>query len=212
MQTPICWFGAPRGQGRYNSAGRMSTLHDKAVPAVFVDRDGTLIHDADYCSDPNQVQLINGVPAALRKLKDNGYKIIVITNQSGLGRGFFTLDQYRSVEAEVLRQVGSDLIDATYFCPDVPGKPSKCRKPAPGMVLQAAREHRVDLVRSFLIGDKEIDAECAHNAGVRAIRVRTGFDRATDGSCADWVAEDLPAAAEIILSTNTSASEFKPTS
>jgi D-glycero-D-manno-heptose 1,7-bisphosphate phosphatase len=167
--------------------------------AVFVDRDGTLIHDADYCSDPKQVQPIDGVPGALRKLKDHGYKIIVITNQSGIGRGFFTVDQYRAVEAEVSRQIGPELIDATYFCPDVPGQPSKCRKPAPGMVQQAAREHRIDLSRSFLIGDKEIDAECAHNAGVRSIRVRTGFDKMTDGSSADWVAEDVPAAAEIIL-------------
>jgi D-glycero-D-manno-heptose 1,7-bisphosphate phosphatase len=71
------------------------------------------------------------------------------------------------------------------------------------MVLQAARDHDVDLARSFLIGDKEIDAECAHNAGVRAIRVRTGFDKMTDGSSADWVAEDLPAAAKIILNEAT---------
>jgi len=168
-------------------------------PAVFIDRDGTIMHDADYCSDPKQVQVFDGAAAGLRRLKNSGYKIIVITNQSGIGRGFFTEKQYRAVETEVLRQLGDDLIDATYFCPDAPGKPSKCRKPAPGMVLQAAQEHDVDLSRSFLIGDKEIDAECAHNAGVRAIRVRTGFDKMTDGSRADWVAEDLAAAAEIII-------------
>jgi len=168
-------------------------------PAVFVDRDGTIMHDADYCSRSDQVRVFDGAAAALRRLKNAGYKIIVITNQSGLGRGFFTEQDYRAVEAEVRRQLGNGLIDATYFCPDVPGQPSQCRKPAPGMVLQAAREQDVDLSRSFLIGDKEIDAECAHNAGVRAIRVRTGFDKATDGSRAEWVAEDLPAAAEIIL-------------
>ena len=168
-------------------------------PAVFVDRDGTVMRDADYCSDPEQVQVFDGAAAALHRLKNAGYKIIVITNQSGIGRGFFTEEQYRAVEAEVSRQVENNLIDATYFCPDSPGQPSKCRKPAPGMVLEAAHDHDVDLGRSFLIGDKEIDAECAHNAGVRAIRVRTGFDKMTDGSCADWVAEDLPAAAEIII-------------
>jgi D-glycero-D-manno-heptose 1,7-bisphosphate phosphatase len=168
-------------------------------PAVFVDRDGTIMHDADYCSRSDQVRVFDGAAAALHRLKDAGYKIIVITNQSGLGRGFFTEQDYRAVEAEVRRQLGNGLIDATYFCPDVPGQPSQCRKPAPGMVLQAAREQDVDLSRSFLIGDKEIDAECARNAGVRAIRVRTGFDKATDGSRAEWVAEDLPAAAEIIL-------------
>jgi D-glycero-D-manno-heptose 1,7-bisphosphate phosphatase len=175
------------------------TSSEAKSPAVFVDRDGTIMHDADYCSDPKQVRVFPGVPDALRRLKRAGYKIIVITNQSGIGRGFFSVEQYHAVEAEVLRQLGDGLVDATYFCPDVPGEPSECRKPAPGMVLQAAREHDVDLARSFLVGDKEIDAECAHNAGVRAIRVRTGFDRATEGSCADWVAEDLPAAVDLIL-------------
>jgi len=177
------------------------TQNSAKSPAVFLDRDGTLMHDADYCSRPEQVQIFNQVPAVLRRLKKAGYKIIVITNQSGIGRGFFTEQEYRAVESEVSRQLGDGLIDATYFCPDVPGRPSECRKPAPGMVLQAAREHALDLRRSFLVGDKEIDAECAHNAGVRAIRVRTGFDKMTDGSCADWVAEDLPAAAEIILNS-----------
>jgi len=171
-------------------------------PAVFLDRDGTIMHDADYCSSPDQVQVFDGISDALQRLKRAGYKIIVITNQSGIGRGFFTEEQYRAVEAEVSRRLGNGLIDATYFCPDVPGQPSECRKPAPGMVLQAAREHNVDLSRSFLIGDKEVDAECAHNAGVRAIRVRTGFDKMTDGSCADWVARDVAAAAKIILNAS----------
>ena len=174
-------------------------MTNDSSPAVFVDRDGTLMEDADYCSDARQVHVFPGVPEALRRLKTKGYKIIVITNQSGLGRGFFTLDQYRAVEAETLRQVGEGLIDATYFCPDVPGKPSKCRKPSPAMILQAAHDHHVDLRRSVFVGDKEIDAECGHNAGVKAIRVRTGFDKMTDGSCADWVAEDLKHAADIIL-------------
>jgi D-glycero-D-manno-heptose 1,7-bisphosphate phosphatase len=172
---------------------------DEKSRAVFVDRDGTIMHDADYCSNPKQVDVFEGVPEALRRLKGKGYKLIIITNQSGIGRGFFTLDQYRAVETEVLRQLGPGLIDATYFCPDTPEQPSKCRKPAPGMILQAARDHYIDLACSFFIGDKEIDAECGRNAGVRTIRVRTGFDKMTDGSCADWVAEDLKNAADIVL-------------
>ena len=168
-------------------------------PAVFIDRDGTIMHDADYCSDPMQVHVFEGVREALRRLKRKGYKLIIITNQSGIGRGFFTLEQYRAVETEVWRQLGPGLIDATYFCPDTPEQPSKCRKPAPGMILQAARDHYIDLARSFFIGDKEIDVECGRNAGVRTIRVRTGFDKMTDGSCADWVAEDLKHAADIVL-------------
>ena len=134
-------------------------------------------------------------------MKSNGFKLIIITNQSGIGRGLFTLDQYRAVESEVLRQLGDGLIEATYFCPDVPGQHSTCRKPAPGMIIEATREHQIDLSRSFLIGDKKIDVECAHNAGVRAIQVRTGFQRDTTGSMADWDADDLPAAVEIILGT-----------
>jgi D-glycero-D-manno-heptose 1,7-bisphosphate phosphatase len=157
------------------------------------------MQDADYCSDPKQVQIFPGVPGALRRLKSQGFKLIVITNQSGIGRGLFTTEQYRAVEAEVLRQLGDGLIDATYFCPDVPGQHSSCRKPAPGMIVQATREHRIDLARSFFIGDKEIDAECGRNAGVRTIRVQTGFQRDPTSTIADWVAEGLVEAAKIIL-------------
>jgi len=157
------------------------------------------MEDCGYCSDPKNVRIFPGVPEALRRLKSRGFKLIIITNQSGIGRGLMTVEQYRAVEGEVLRQLGSDLIDATYFCPDVPGQNSSCRKPAPGMILQAQREHGIDLSRSFFIGDKEIDVECGRNAGVRTIRVQTGFQHDTIGSKADWVAKDLPAAAEIIL-------------
>ena len=167
--------------------------------AVFIDRDGTIIEDADYCSQPKQVKIFPGVPQALRRLKSNGFKLIVITNQSGIGRGFFTVDEYRSVESEVSRQLGHGLIAATYFCPDVPGQISSHRKPSPGMILQAKRDHQIDLTRSFFIGDKEIDVECGRNAGVRTIRVQTGFDRDIAGSAADWTAKDFSAAARIIL-------------
>src|SRR6266576_3615636 len=177
----------------------MTTSTETRVPAVFFDRDGTIMQDADYCSDPEQVQIFPGVPESLRCLKSNGFKLIIITNQSGIGRGFFTTEQYRAVEAEVLRQLGDGLIDATYFCPDVPGQHSSCRKPAPGMIVEATREHQIDLARSFLIGDKEIDAECGRNVGMRTIRVRTGFDRDAANSYADWIAVDLLEATKIIL-------------
>jgi D-glycero-D-manno-heptose 1,7-bisphosphate phosphatase len=167
--------------------------------AIFIDRDGTIIEDADYCSHPKQVKVFPGVPEALRHLKSKGFKVVVITNQSGIGRGFFTLDEYRSVESEVSRQLGHGLIDATYFCPDVPGQHSSHRKPSPEMILQAKHDHQIDLARSFFIGDKEIDVECGRNAGVRTIRVQTGFDRDVSASAADWVAKDLPAAAQLIL-------------
>ena len=176
-------------------------MTDPSSPAVFIDRDGTAIEDADYCSDPKQVKIFPGVPQALRRLKSKGFKVIIITNQSGIGRGLFTLDQYRAVEVEVLRQLGIGLIDATYFCPHLPGQHCSCRKPAPGMILEAIRECQIDLSRSFLVGDKEVDVECARNAGMRSIRVKTGPQPETSDSTADWVADDLPAAVEIILNT-----------
>ena len=174
-------------------------MTDALSAAVFVDRDGTIIEDRDYCSDPKDVKIFSGATEALRRLKSNGFKLIIITNQSGIGRGLFTLEQYRAVEAEVLRQLGNGLIDASYFCPDAPGQHCNCRKPATGMICAAAREYQLDLSRSFLVGDKETDVECGHNAGVRAIRVKTGPKRHVAGSQADWIAKDLSAAAQIIL-------------
>jgi histidinol-phosphate phosphatase family protein len=174
-------------------------VSDLLSPAVFIDRDGTLMKDCDYCSHPKGVQIFPGVVKALSRLKSRGFKLIIITNQSGIGRGLLTLDQYRAVEAEVLRQTGDGLIDATYFCPDAPGQHSNCRKPAPGMVVKAARDHQIDLSRSFFIGDKEIDVECAHNAGVRAIRVQTGSQQDMTKTMADWIAGDLSSAVGIIL-------------
>ena len=174
-------------------------MHDALSAAIFIDRDGTIMEDTDYCSHPEDVRIFPGMPEALRRLKSQGYKLIIITNQSGIGRELFTLEQYRAVESEVLRQLGDGLIDATYYCPDAPGQHSDCRKPAPGMVIKAARDHQIDLSRSFLIGDKEVDVECAHNAGVCAIRVRTGIQSDLTGSRADWVAEDVSAAVQILL-------------
>jgi D-glycero-D-manno-heptose 1,7-bisphosphate phosphatase len=174
-------------------------MADGKTPAVFFDRDGTIMHDVDYCSDPKDVHVFPFVADSLRKLKAHGSRLIMATNQSGIGRGYFTYEQYEAVHAEVLRQIGEPLLDATYVCPDPPGVDSQCRKPAPGMVLQGAREQNVDLSRSIFVGDKEVDVQCAHNAGIKAIRVRTGFETNTPDSAADWVAEDFAEATEIIL-------------
>src|SRR5437867_4790726 len=178
---------------------RTAKMTNALSPAVFFDRDGTIMEDCDYCSDPKDVKIFPGVREALLRLKSKGFKLIIITNQSGIGRGLFTVEQYRAVEGEVLRQLGDGLIDATYFCRDVPGQHFSCRMPAPGMIVEATREHQIDLIGSCLIGDKETDVECGHNAGVRTIRVKTGPQSDTTDSKADWIAEDLLAATEIIL-------------
>jgi D-glycero-D-manno-heptose 1,7-bisphosphate phosphatase len=172
---------------------------DKSSPAVFLDRDGTLMRDVDYCGDPKDVVVFEGVATALRKLKDRDYKLFVITNQSGIARGYFTEEEYLKVEREVLRQIGEDLIDATYMCPDKPNCGSKRRKPSPEMIFEAARDHQLDLARSFFIGDKESDMQCGRNAGVKTILVRTGYGKETDERLADFVARDLNDAGEMIL-------------
>lgn len=173
---------------------------NESVPAVFLDRDGTLMEEVNYCSDPARVSVFPGVPEALEQLKKRGFKLIVISNQAGIGRGYFTEEEYRAVEAEVARQVAPAVFDATYFCPDHPDHPTDRRKPAPGMILEAQREHNLDLSRSFFIGDKAIDMECGRNAGVRTVLVKTGYGAGElDRAGANWVADDFPSAAVTIL-------------
>lgn len=155
--------------------------------------------DVDYCGDPARVEVFPNAGGALRQLKQSGYKLIVVTNQSGIGRGYFSENDYLAVEREFLRQLGKDLIDATYYCADLPGMNSSRRKPAPGMIFEAQRDHHLDLARSFLIGDKTSDIECGRNAGVRTILVQTGYGAQETNSRADWITRDLAGAAEIIL-------------
>jgi D-glycero-D-manno-heptose 1,7-bisphosphate phosphatase len=174
-------------------------VSEQLSPAVFLDRDGTLMEDVDYCGDPKNVRVLDGVSTALKKLKDKGFKLIVITNQSGIARGYFTEKQYREVEHEVVRQTGDGLIDATYFCPHLPDAGCKCRKGSPEMVFHAAREHQVDLSRSYFIGDKRSDLECGRSAEVKTILVRTGYGKETDERLADLTARDLTEATDMIL-------------
>jgi D-glycero-D-manno-heptose 1,7-bisphosphate phosphatase len=180
----------------------MTGSSNESWPAVFLDRDGTLMRDVDYCGDPREVEVFPQAAAALRRLKQSGYKLIVITNQSGIGRGYFTEVEYRAVESEFLRQLGDGLIDASYHCPELPGSNSSRRKPGPGMIFEAQRDHRIDLRRSFLIGDKVSDIGCGRNAGVRTILVQTGYGAGETNCGADWIARDIADAAEIILTEN----------
>lgn len=156
------------------------------------------MEEVHYCGDPAKVKVYAGVPESLRKLKEAGFRTFVITNQSGIGRGLITEAQYRAVEREFLRQIGEGLLDASYFCPDVPGVSSTRRKPEPGMLLEAAADFGIDLAGSYLIGDKSADIECGRRAGVHSILVRTGYGE--DQACRpDFTASDVVQAVEIIL-------------
>ncbi|MEO8043654.1 MAG: HAD family hydrolase [Spartobacteria bacterium] len=170
-----------------------------SAPAVFLDRDGTLMREVNYCADPKQVEIFPGVPEALVRLRAAGYKLIVISNQAGIGRGYFTEDQYRLVEAEVARAVLPATFDGVYFCPDHPAHATERRKPGTGMLKEAQRDHHLDFARSFFIGDKALDVECGRNAGVRTILVKTGYGAKETHAAPDWIVEDFSEAAEIIL-------------
>lgn len=146
--------------------------------AVFLDRDGTLNAERNYLCDPAELELLPGVPEALRRLRTAGCRLVIVTNQSGIGRGYYTeADMHRVNQrlCEFLAPHGVGF-DRIYFAPEAPDQPSRGRKPSPQFLLDARDELGLDLGRSYMIGDKLIDLECGWNAGVRcSILVRTGY-------------------------------------
>ena len=168
--------------------------------AVFLDRDDTLMPDPGYCSDPALVRLFPGVPESLARLRAAGFKLVIVTNQSGIGRGLFGESEFWAVQTRLETLLGSDQIAATYFCPDHPDSATDRRKPAPGMLFEAARDLDLDLSASFLIGDKESDIEAGLNAGVRgAVWVNQGVSARFADRTDVWLAPDMVEAARIIL-------------
>lgn len=146
--------------------------------AVFLDRDGTLIAEKNYLHRPEDVEIFPGAGAALKRLAAAGFKLIVVTNQSGIGRGYFTLADAEQVNARVNAELARDGVhfEKTYIAPEAPGQPSRGRKPSPQFLLDARDEFGLDLAESFMVGDKLIDLECGWNAGVKkSILVRTGY-------------------------------------
>jgi D-glycero-D-manno-heptose 1,7-bisphosphate phosphatase len=166
--------------------------------AIFLDRDGTLMDEVNYCNDTTTVRAIPGAGEKLAKLREAGWLTVIITNQSGLSKGYITPEQYDAVNAELLRQLGGG-IDAIYFCADHPDRPTERRKPRPGMLLEAALDLEIELSSSWMIGDKPIDVGCGRNAGCRTMLVRTGYGSAQTESDADFVMNDVAEALEHIL-------------
>lgn len=170
-------------------------------PAAFVDRDGTIIAERNYISDPDEVLVLPSAAAGLRALRDAGFMLIVVSNQSGIARGVVTPQQYEAVNArmiELLRADGVEL-DGIYFCPHHPDFTGDCdcRKPATGLYERAAREHGIDLSRSVYIGDKASDVAPASRLGGTGILVRTGHgaEQATEVEVPIRTVDDLAAAA-----------------
>jgi D-glycero-D-manno-heptose 1,7-bisphosphate phosphatase len=168
--------------------------------AIFLDRDGTLMRDTGYCSNPGEVELLEDVARLLPELRKAGFKLIIVTNQSGIGRGYFTEEDFWAVQHELEKQLGPGVIDATYFCADTPQNASDRRKPNPGMLLQAAGELGIDLKQSYMVGDKLSDAEAGIRAGVKAT-ILFGKDAASDPMETEvtMVAKDFREVAQFIL-------------
>jgi len=175
-------------------------------PAVFLDRDGTIVVERYYLADPAGVELVPGAAAALRSLAEAGYALVVVTNQSGIARGLYGEGDFRAVQRrieELLEREGVRL-DAVYHCPHHPAYtgPCDCRKPAAGLYRRAARELGLDLSRSVCIGDRLKDVLPARELGCAAgILVRTGYGEEQAPEAPEWVRveADLPAAARAVL-------------
>jgi len=177
-------------------------------PAVFLDRDGTLIHDRHYLADPAGVELLPGAGDAVARLNRAGLFVVLVTNQSGIGRGLYGEDEYRAVHRRLVELLAAEgaRLDADYHCPLTPDAPDPgaLRKPGAGMFRQAAREYGLELAASWFVGDRARDVAPARELGGRAVLVRgpqTEADAAgTDGAVA--VVDSLAEAVDLVLRGN----------
>ena len=175
--------------------------------AVFLDRDGTIIEDKHYLHRPEQVAILPGAAAALKRLRAGGLKLFIVSNQSGVGRGYFTLADVEKVNQRLRSELAREGVyfEKIYVAPEAPDQPLQGRKPSPQFLFDARDEFGIDLAESYMIGDKMIDLECGWNAGVeRCLLVRTGSGLETEREGAGKlrsavVVDDLAAAADWIL-------------
>jgi histidinol-phosphate phosphatase family protein len=137
--------------------------------AVFIDRDDTINKDVPYCSRPEDFVLLPEVGPGIRLLREAGFKIVVVTNQSGIARGYFTHEVLKSIHAKMQADLGAynAFIDAIFYCPHHPDDNCDCRKPKPKMINDAALEMNIDITQSYVIGDSDKDVEMSNNAGCK---------------------------------------------
>jgi D-glycero-D-manno-heptose 1,7-bisphosphate phosphatase len=171
--------------------------------AVILDRDGTIVIDRGYLDDPAGLEFTPGAAEGLRWLHSHGHRLVVITNQSGVGRGLFTLDRLESMNARLRAMVAEAgaRLEGIYYCPHAPGTACACRKPAPGLLLQAAHELGFDPSAAVVIGDKASDVELGHRVGAATVLISDDTCQATDlTGRPDFVAADLLRAASWVTS------------
>lgn len=180
----------------------------KKIKTVFLDRDGTIIKDKDYLSNPEEVELLPGAGKALADLKNAGFLLIIVTNQSGVGRGFFQMENVRAQNnrlQELLAPFGVQ-IDGFEVCPHTPEADCECRKPAPTMLVRAAEKHRISLAQAIMIGDKSSDVTAGKAAGCRTILLGDAGDEKE--SLADVKLPDITAAADFIIRGQSSSAGY----
>lgn len=169
----------------------------KKRPAIFLDRDGTLIEEVSYLSRVEDLIVFPFAAGALASLKERGFLIVVVTNQSGIGRGIYDEATMHAIHDAIQAEV-NNAIDAFYFCPHLPCDGCSCRKPLTGMLETAAADLNIDIERSWMIGDKRVDIEVGRRSGARTALVLTGYGRQHRASLEfepDLTADDLGAAA-----------------
>ncbi len=167
--------------------------------AIFLDRDNTLILDDGYFHDSNKIQFLPGVIEGLYKLQSAGFLLIVVTNQSGIGRGYFPESDTVAMNKKIAEYLERHnvWIEKFYYCPHAPEMDCKCRKPKPFLVLNAVNEFNINIIQSFFIGDKAEDVETGRAAG--AITVLLGSPKKSFSIIADLYAPDIKAASELII-------------
>lgn len=156
--------------------------------AVFLDRDGTIIRDGHYLADPAGVELLAGAASALRELAKAGFKLVVVSNQSGLARGIITPAAHDAVHARFVELLAAEgvALDAVYYCAHGPDDGCACRKPLPGMIARAIADHGIDAADSFMIGDKRSDIEAGRAAGCKTVFFSVDHDATADLCANDW--------------------------
>ena len=172
---------------------------------VVLDRDGTIIVEKHYLSTPEEVELLPGAVSGLYQLYENGFGIVIMTNQSGIQRGYFTLEQVQEIHKyleKILKKEGIR-VDGIYICPHLPEEGCLCRKPNTGLMVQAVSKLFFNPKEAFVLGDKPYDIEFGKRAGSTAILLRTGYGKETEKEktvVPDYVCDDLEEAAGIIIS------------
>lgn len=170
---------------------------------VILDRDGTIITERNYLSDHSQVELIPNATQGLKKLRNLGLGLLVITNQAGVSRGYFHLNDLKLIHEKMTALLGTKgvVLDGIYFCPHVPEDNCNCRKPKLGLVKKAAKEHNFDPKECFVIGDKALDIELGEAMKATTFLVRTGYGAAVEKEnnvAADYIVDDLLEVSDII--------------